>query len=590
MLGHHHAAAQLPFSLRGFGDATNPELAAWVITTPGNGTIRVTGIAGACVKQSSLLSWLRDAEVKGLKVRQHLQSNMTICETVCFTCFLLLTLTFSVVLEASRSCPVFCWCYSYGKNVSKGTKVICRYDKATLPALFDNVTFIRIHNDDLSAVDGFSFQEVPSLQELMLYTDNLEHINKDAFHGLNYLWRVTIKSKSAVEIDHGVFSSTGNLRYLNLKVGLQNIPTQLCDASNLSILILKGNNITSAMFPQCGMKLTSLRTIVLSMNPLKRLGSSDFYPLRQAKITTFLARGCGLTKLPFDYFKYLGSLRVLDISGNKITSLPPDIFRSVKDLTNLTLSNNSLLHMPLSETWPFISNLKSLVLSGNTNMNMSFGNQSLNATSLKVLKLEFNKIGNLEDFTFSAFSRSPITSLYLTGSKIERITTDSLKPFTRLQVLYLQGNRISPDALRNLSFGVSDSLQYLSFGAGILKIDNTTFSGFSSQNGLLELVIKDVSRLEIKEGTFQSFGKLQTLSLVDCHLKHMYLHQDALKGLKSLKRMNLSRNQLTAIPKTRHIGKFPSLTFLDLSHNVIDFLNKGWLQWLWRTYMVMHEL
>ena len=498
------------------------------------------GVAGACVEQPSLLSWLPDAEVKGLKVRQHVQFNMAVCETVFFTCMLILTLTFSVVLEASRSCPVFCWCYPHGRHVSKGIEVLCKYDKATLPAFFDNVTFIEIKNYRLSAVNGFSFQEAPFVQELILHTDNLEYINKDAFHGLNYLRTVIIESESPVKIDHGVFSKTGNLRNLTLHVGLQNISTQLCDASNLTILSLKENNITSAMFPPCGKKLTNLRTIVLSMNPLKRLDSRDFYHLRHANITTFLACNCGLTKLPADYFKYLGSLRVLDISGNKIASLPPDIFQSIKDLTSLTLSNTTLHSIPLSETSPFISNLKSLVLSRNTNMCMSFGNQSLNATSLKVLKLEFNKIWNLEDSTFSAFSRSPITSLYLTDSKIERITTDSLKPFTCLQVLQLQGNPISPDALRNLSFGVSDSLQRLSFSAGNLEIDNTTFSGFSSQNSLLELVIKDVSRLEIKKGAFQSFGNLQNLSFVNCHLTSDKLHQEGnLEGLKSLKRMNV---------------------------------------------------
>ncbi|XP_052061116.1 leucine-rich repeat-containing protein 15-like [Mytilus californianus] len=139
----------------------------------------------------------------------------------------------------------------------------------------------------------------------------------------------------------------------------------------------------------------------------------------------------------------------------------------------------------------------------------------ITATNLKTLILRNCYISNIYDNSFELLSN--IVNLNLTHNSISTISTNAFAGLTNLRSLDLSSNRISELGEQLLPLV---HLQKLDLGENLLT--------------------------DLNSGVFRTLTHLQILTLNGNKLEN--LHGDGLKGLGSLKRLNLRHCDLTAIP------------------------------------------
>jgi internalin A len=138
--------------------------------------------------------------------------------------------------------------------------------------------------------------------------------------------------------------------------GLTELPPELFQLTNLTTLVLSGNQLSS--LPPEIVQLTNLTALVLSGNPLTSLPPEI---VQLTNLTTLEIDGNQLSILPPELFQ-LTNLTELSLSGNQLTSLPPELFQ-MKQLTELWRGGLKLTNLPPEIVQ--LPNLTTLYLDGN---------------------------------------------------------------------------------------------------------------------------------------------------------------------------------------------------------------------------------
>lgn len=228
-------------------------------------------------------------------------------------------------------------------------------------------------------------------------------------------------------------------------------------------------------------------------------------------------------------FEPLKHLEFLDLQLNQIEILKKDSFKGLLHLSVLNLQDNRISEV---EDDAFVD-----------------------LENLQVLQLDRNKIKTLDGDALNGLLA--IETLSLSYNLIEAINYDYFSNFTYLQQLNLENNRLKQ---------ISEELLEKSTNLKQLDISSNPFETVSSKaltsNSLEELYIRNCS-LPIIKNLFANLPNLHNLDLSNNALTDISL--DNFSKLKYLTSLNLSRNSISHIDCGN--VSIPSLKKLDVSIN-----------------------
>eukprot|EP00588_Corethron_pennatum_P022878 CAMPEP_0194314756 /NCGR_PEP_ID=MMETSP0171-20130528/11599_1 /TAXON_ID=218684 /ORGANISM="Corethron pennatum, Strain L29A3" /LENGTH=555 /DNA_ID=CAMNT_0039070311 /DNA_START=102 /DNA_END=1766 /DNA_ORIENTATION=+ len=246
--------------------------------------------------------------------------------------------------------------------------------------------------------------------------------------------------------------------------------------------------VTSIVMPNSGLQgtippeielLTSLRVLNLSGNRLYGTLPPEMSNLLNLEEALFA--GNHLTGTIPDYLDTLTRLQQLSLSDNFFNGTLPDLAH-LKQLTHLDFSNNLVLTGTIPASWGEMTALRGLSLSSN----------HLDG----VLPAQIGDMTNLRD-------------LRLTGNFLEGTLPDTLKNCMHLKNLYLENNQFS---------GELDVLGSLPFLEGVLLADNE-FEG--ELDALMEyfddLMILDASNNRLRGTLPRELFRKDKLKVLDLH-------------------------------------------------------------------------
>lgn len=323
-------------------------------------------------------------------------------------------------------------------------------------------------------------------------------------------------------------------------LGLNEFPMEILELSNLTLLDLGGNELTT--LPESIEKLTNLTKLNVKENNLTSLPEAIG---KQTKLAELHIYNNQLTSLPESIGK-LTNLIELHLYDNQLTTLPESIGKLI-NLTSLDFSGNQLTKVP--ESIGKLTNLTWLKLNNN---------------KLTILP---KAIGNLTN----------LTELNLSGNQLTKVP-ESIGNLTSLNKLDLNDNQLTkvPESIGNLTNLIElelDSNQLIKVPESIGNLANLTLL-FLSNNQLITIpeIIGNLTKLtSLLLGDNQltkvpdSIGKLKKLISLVLRDNKLTKVPDSMGNLANLFSLRIQNNQLTKVPES--IGKLTKLTKLELSGN-----------------------
>ncbi|KAF9438205.1 hypothetical protein BGZ76_009223 [Entomortierella beljakovae] len=167
---------------------------------------------------------------------------------------------------------------------------------------------------------------------------------------LLHLTELDLSRNRLAAIPSDITSHTPYLHYLNLSHNqFTEVPMELCQLSQLQVLILSQNRIEGPFPHQVCSSLTQLKTLKLCSNQITSLPHtlSCLDQLESLSMGSVYG-GNLLTSFPANCIQYMTALRELDLSHNKICHLPADIGHVNSHLRQLIVSDNKLEAIPKS--------------------------------------------------------------------------------------------------------------------------------------------------------------------------------------------------------------------------------------------------
>ncbi|XP_041091051.1 toll-like receptor 21 [Polyodon spathula] len=292
---------------------------------------------------------------------------------------------------------------------------------------FPNLVNLTYRYNRILKVGDHAFSYAPGLRWLQLNINNIAYLSKHALTNLTQLLELRLDNNLITDLFESSFKDLKSLQTLNLRnnrisvifswtfhnlaelrildLGGNKIthfdPMAFAGLRNLANLYLDRNNIKSVSGEMFCLVSQTLKTLDLQGNMIRFItNSTRVSPFANLTILKDLKlqdqRPYGITIVPHNYFRGLGSLRSLYLSGNWITVLPEDTFDDLVNLEILSLDNSG---MGINNLHPGI--FKSLGKLQNLNLE-NMGVQSLswevfrNLTGLQTLLLNRNALTSLD--------------------------------------------------------------------------------------------------------------------------------------------------------------------------------------------------
>lgn len=378
---------------------------------------------------------------------------------------------------------------------------------------------------------------------------------------------------------------------------LRNIPVGLRRLEHLATLNLSKNRLGNGSLQVIG-QILSLRELRLAENAVNAL--SDIFTLQSLEVLDLHSNL--ITDLPNE-FQYLSSLRILNVSENRMSSLP---FECLDSLVELDAAQNRLRGslLPAGLELP---NLRTLDVAHNALTSLTDSN-IVNLPSLQFLNITENRLTDLPDVS----SWTELLTLTAGGNRLSKIP-EGLSTLTRLKTVDFTRNDIRKLDER---IGVMDNLavlrvannplrerRYLTMETGDFKRDLRArlLPEDRADDVSGELLEFDAAGLvpngsaahsrawPMKPGGIldRSSTKMETLDASDLEpliavgdIKSLVLHHNFLPTIPqairlvahSLTSLNVSNNKLAQSNYRSEEISLPNLRSLDLSVNAISTL------------------
>ncbi|CAH1180879.1 unnamed protein product [Phyllotreta striolata] len=498
-----------------------------------------------------------------------------------------------------------------------------------------NIRSLNMANNHITHIHANIFANLHNLKELSLSFNPVRYIDKDAFSGLEDLESLELSFSLNPDIEiNDIFTPLKNLQWLSLdNNNLLHLPEDLFNPLvQLTYLNIESNKLHNLPkhFFQLNLELKELR---LSYNELRLIESGTFSHLPNLETVTL--HGNKIKHIQRESFTFLPRINVITLSDNYITHISHDAFSNTPSLTKINLQNNFLKEVSfkfftnvtssisLNLTMNRISfctsdsrilNMESLDLSFNnlenipkclehtaslkklildSNLVSSLDHNSfMHLTSLEELRLKNNRISAISKKAF--FGLQNLQILDLTKNSIRQLHSSQFVNMHKLRILILKDNRLSylprdifsNTLLEMLDLGINSisvvptssisdvglTLRYLSMRSNnIDHIDITTFPDIAS---LQHLDLSNNKLTILPDNVFASLGLLHYLDLSFNPLRSNF--KELFHYAQSLKTLDLSNSWITHAP----YFPLPNLVYLNLSHNLIESVNKNSIQQL----------
>ena len=351
--------------------------------------------------------------------------------------------------------------------------------------------------------------------------------------------------------------------------------TRTCPvSSNLNVLYLRNNGLTSTPFSSCPTYFNNLVEVLLEDQRL-RLDDEPLFPFPEGLIYLSLHR-CALDNLPESTFVGLINLQVLKISDNRIPSLQEEVFLYLPNLIVLRLDNNLLTTFNIS-VFQGLKSLQYLYLSGNY-LNRIDGEFAI-LPCLRVIDLSNNQLTMIRK---NVFRDSPmLTIIELNVNCISKIESEAFFNMTSFKVLNVITNILTYvntcswfDAVTKVDFLLLaynnitnvEGLQCVS-QVRVLNLFHNKLSSIPPLRNFTNLHILDFGHNTIHDVSGDEF-------IETTHLTYLFLdggevlRLGILANSSSIETLYLQVNNLTYIPAFCFNG-LQSLQTLNLSYNYI---------------------
>ncbi|XP_077488622.1 uncharacterized protein LOC144099302 isoform X2 [Amblyomma americanum] len=183
--------------------------------------------------------------------------------------------------------------------------------------VFGNLPMLKkvyLQGNKIRTIAADTFLSSKNLQIVHISHNPIESISLEAFRGLTALETLDLKSCSLTEVHDGLLKHTTNLTHLWLDENEIEVlrPGAFASHKRLQVLSLTKNKIVH-LSANDFIGLTSLQTLNLAYNKIADISGA---------------------------FTNLGSLRTLDLEGNRIDAMPDDTFWPLANIESLNLRNN----------------------------------------------------------------------------------------------------------------------------------------------------------------------------------------------------------------------------------------------------------
>lgn len=446
-------------------------------------------------------------------------------------------------------------------------------------ALFENSRLIKrlnelvISGNRICKVSADIKKMRESLQELSLDSNELVKVPVQTWY-LTNLRKLDLRNNRLRDISREKGNMTV-LREMNIwEIGIETM-------QSLQELRLD-NNLLSEL-PVHLSTLISLRVLTLRSNRLV-----DLAPKHMAQLENLVHLDIaenGLLNLPERVLSCCPLLQVVDLSENSMAYLPDDISK-LTDLRVLRCAKNSLLQIPLQLAR--LAKLEHLDLNHNSLESLP---QEWETKFLRTLNVSYNQLQSLPA-SLTIVSKD-LERIYLRKNNMRARLPGSISSLEQLRVLDVGENSI--DGLDNLPPNLRVGL----FDHNKLRtIPGDVFFPVGAHLGRLSLAdnsIRSISAPSNQLGEQTSSSRLRDLDLSGNDLTEL---PGGVFNRLSLRRLNLSRNQLTSLAtelansrnhletldlernRIRELPAFlsdlPKLRYISLNHNLLierpDFL------------------
>lgn len=418
--------------------------------------------------------------------------------------------------------------------------------------------------------------EGSNVEELYLNNNKLTSLNFEIFNGIFHL-RLLNLSHNPLKMVDGSFSKRLQISIDISHCLLETSPKAFGNV-NLKDIYLSHNNINSIepnTFPNLELldlsynKLGHLKANVFSGLYVEKSLNLSFNPLsslegvfNHSKIKNVTLTDISLTKLTPKDLVGLDFIEHLNLNDNGIRELSNNTFDQLPKLKHIWLDNNSIQILP-SNLFGFNKNLISLSIVRNP---LSIIPLDCFSHKMKLMNLSLTINGKIMKKRF--FNLIFLEELHIVLSKITDIQKYGFKGLVSLKKLNFENSTVSklePGAFIGLRNVKELDTQNLFANVNILR--PKMFVGLQK---LETLNLSNIGISTIEDGAFFGLDNLANLSLGGNKIGN--LPKNSFLGLKSLKMLDLSHNNLTGRESTFPIGTFRdliNLTHLHLQYNRI---------------------
>ncbi|KAF6211271.1 hypothetical protein GE061_014388 [Apolygus lucorum] len=359
---------------------------------------------------------------------------------------------------------------------------------------------------------------------------------------------------------------------------LEVVPIQL--NPDVEVIELSGNRIANVHYTLTF--YTSLRILDVSLNKISSIGAKNFEA--QAKLETLNASFNIISTLGKDAFRGLKSLKVLDLSHNQIESIEHGSFKDSHDIQTIDFSHNRITSFEDPTVFNSITSLRTLKLDHNQIIDVpSLLLKNLPSPCvLEKLTLNDNLIEVIEDKSFPPPCAQSMKVLTLGSNvikEVEKSGFDSLHSLTCLDLSY-----------NNLTYIPTQQLSKLNV-LSELDLSGNTFHSVKpvAFQSLFQLATLTISRLPhlnwVDSRAFVDNIRLDTIH-IDENPELRRIPTRIFHGNPHLSHVSLRSNALATVD----VSHFPldRLRSLDLSGNPLH-CNCS-LHWLWKLAQTESQL
>jgi len=417
------------------------------------------------------------------------------------------------------------------------------------------------------------------LKELRLQNNQISSISPGVFDSLASLEEIHLENNKLTMI-RGL-SSLRRIRHVTLsRNSFERLSGEMLPGNELSSLSLGHNSIRS-IADGTFLNQSTLSILFLGNNKLTRLGPRIFLGLRSLE-RLYLQKNNISWIHPDTFSSQTKALQYLDLSYNELQSISRTVFAGLAFIEEINLSNNFISSLE-EGAFSYLRSLRILDLSYNKLTILDYS-QVFHPGGLEILKLCCNSLKEFYVRTSSPGSSSLVTpfphSNTAGGNSGNSPPSSSgeirLSPgiAVALRELDLQQNSLTGSTFRQIEMGRVEVLQIS--GNNLTDLDEAMLDGFPS----LSFFSADKSHITSLPGTlFRSNGALAVIRLSDNFISHIpesaFLPEIPGRSQPSsspLRELHLRHNKLRAFPY-KALSNCSSLEVLTLSGNRINTLD-----------------